>query len=294
MKVTILTPSYNRSYTLKKLYNSLLNQTSKNFEWLVVDDGSSDDTEELLTNFINEKKITIHYIKKENGGKHTAINLGVQKITTEMTFIVDSDDFLTNDSIENICYYYEKYKHDQTICGFSFLRGNLSNDIIGDKYYKDEFISNYIEYRINKKVLGDKAEVYYTDILKKYPFPVYKGEKFLSEDVVWIEIAKKYDTLYINKVIYNCEYLGDGLTANDKKIKFSSPLGSVHRGKQMMYKKINLLTRIKGAIIYNCYKYDLNNEIPDNLKLQNITDKLLVKLTKALGKFYNKKWKHMC
>ena len=106
-----------------------------------------------------------------------------------------------------------------------------------------------------------------------------------------IEIAKKYDTVYINKSIYYCEYLEDGLTTNDKKTKFKSPLGSMHRGKQMMYKKLNFKTRLKGAIIYNCYKQEVKEKIPTELELKSKMDKTLVLMTEVLGKIYNKKWK---
>jgi glycosyltransferase involved in cell wall biosynthesis len=292
MKVTILTAAYNRAHTLPKLYDSLLNQTSNNFEWLIVDDGSKDETELLIQKYIEEKRIDIKYIKKENGGKHTAINTGVAHVSNEMTFIVDSDDYLSNDAVETIIEYYTKYKENKNLCGFSFLRANpTTKSVIGQKYKEDEFVENYIHCRINRNTQGDKAEVYYTEVLKKYPFPVYDKEIFLSEDVVWIEMAKTYDTLYVNKSIYFCEYLEEGLTKTDKKIKFNSPLGSMHRGKQMMYKKINFKTRIKGAIIYNCYKKEIKGKIPQELKLNNKIEKLLTFITKPLGYIYNKKWK---
>ncbi len=292
MKVTILTPTYNRSHTLERLYNSLIKQTNNNFEWMIVDDGSKDNTESLVKQFINDNKINIEYIKKENGGKHTALNVGIKETKNEMIFIVDSDDFITEDAVDIISCYYEKYKNEKGICGFSFLKANTQTmEVIGQKYSKDEYRDNYINCRINKNVSGDKAEVYYTDVLKKYPFPEYEGEKFLSEDVVWIEVAKKYDTIYINKIIYYCEYLSDGLTSNDKKMKFASSLGSMHRGKQMMSNKINLKTKIKGAIIYNCYKREINCSVPRTLKLDRLIEKILVALTKWLGIIYHKKWK---
>lgn len=292
MKLTILTPSYNRAHTLTKLYESLVNQTHDNFEWLIVDDGSNDTTEEIVNKFIEEKKIEIRYIKKENGGKHTALNTGVSQVENEMIFLVDSDDYISNDAVETINFYYNKYKDNKNICAFSFLKANSkSGEVIGKKYRNDEFIENYIECRINKKTSGDKAEAFYTEVLKKYPFPQYEGENFLSEDVVWIEIAKQYDTLYVNKTIYYCEYLECGLSNNDKKMKFNSPLGSMHRGKQMMYKKINFITRLKGAIIYNCYKKELKISIPESLKIKNKVEVFLVIITKILGNIYNRKWK---
>lgn len=292
MKITVLTPTYNRAHTLPVLYKSLLEQTSNDFEWLVVDDGSVDNTESLILGYIAEGKIDVRYIKQENGGKHRALNRGIAAIDSVLTIIVDSDDYLSDDAIETILKYYEKYEENEMIAGFSFLKAYSSTrSVIGDNYPQEEFEDNYIECRIKKDVKGDKAEVFYTDILKKYNFTEFENEKFLSEDVVWIEMAKSYDMVYINKPIYFCEYLEGGLSKSDKKIKFNSPLGSMYRGKQLMYEKMNVSTRIKGAIIYNCYKKEVKGALPDILKITRLKDKALVSLTKWLGCIYNKKWK---
>ena len=108
--VAILTPTYNRAHTLDKLYESLLIQTSFDFKWYLVDDGSSDTTEEKVKEFVNDK-FEMLYIKKENGGKHTALNVGVSQIEEELTFIVDSDDYITSDAVETIVSDWEKYRN---------------------------------------------------------------------------------------------------------------------------------------------------------------------------------------
>lgn len=137
-----------------------------------------------------------------------------------------------------------------------FLKSNPDgNPVVGLE--KEEFVTNYIGYRIKGNRPGDMAEVFRTDVLKAYPFPEYSGEKFLSEDVVWIEIGKKYNCVFVNKSIYQCEYLDCGLTANDKSLKFASPKGSMMRGKQLMSKECGIKANIKGAIIYDCYKKSL-------------------------------------
>lgn len=288
MKLSIITSTYNRAHTLGQLYNSLLTQTCNSFEWIVVDDGSIDNTESLIKNFISENKIDIKYIYKINGGKHDALNIGINNALGEMTIIVDSDDYLEEYAVETIIYYFEKYKINNRICGFSFLRAYSDRKIIGDSFLQEEEISNYIDCRINSDIKGDKAEVYFTDILKKYPFPVFEGEKFISEDIVWIEIAKKYDTVHINKNIYICEYLDGGLTDSDKRIKFASPKGSMLRGKYMMYHRCNLKFRVKGAIIYNCYKLEVDNF---KMNIDGLFNKILVILTKPIGYVFNKRWK---
>lgn len=253
MRITILTPTYNRAYRLPKLYESLKKQTNNNFDWLIIDDGSSDDTKKVVESWIKEKKISIHYKYQKNGGKHKALNNGISSIKNELTFIVDSDDYLTKDAIETINTYYEKYKKDQTICGFSFLREFPNGEINGQKFKENEYYSDYISCRINENVLGDKAEVYKTKILKQFPFLEVEGENFLSEDYVWIQIAEKYNMIHINKPIYIGEYLSDGLTKNILTKKLKNSIGNYKRAEILCSKKCNLKNRIKGMMIYISY-----------------------------------------
>ena len=134
------------------------------------------------------------------------------------------------------------------------------------------------------------AEVFKTSILKQYKFHIFENEKFISEDTAWIEIAKLYDFIFINKSIYVCVYRSDGLSANDKKMKFKSPLGSMYRGIQLMYSRCGIIANIKGAIIYNCYYKKTNNSILTGL---SIRESLLIYLTKPIGIYYRIKWKRL-
>lgn len=121
--ITVLTPAYNRGKLLEKLYESLCAQDCKDFEWLIVDDGSTDDTSERVEQMKQTADFPISYHKKENGGKHTALNYAYQFIKAPLTFIVDSDDSLTVDAISCVNEIYKKYKNESDLCGFSFLRG---------------------------------------------------------------------------------------------------------------------------------------------------------------------------
>lgn len=163
--VTILTPTYNRGYCLDKLYLSLTSQTNKNFEWLVIDDGSTDDTEAVISDFILENKINIRYYKKNNGGKHTALNYGINMIESKLIFIVDSDDWLINTAIDVINEYYVKYS-SKKICGFSFLRAFPDGKINVSFGRNDDYVASYNKVRIYENRIGDMAEVYFTEILK--------------------------------------------------------------------------------------------------------------------------------
>lgn len=289
--ITIITPAYNRKDKLVTLYQSLLRQDNKEFVWMIVDDGSSDDTEKRVQEFLEEDAIDILYLKKDNGGKHTALNYGIPRIETPLTIIVDSDDYLLDTAVSTIYSYWIKYKENTSICGFSFLRQHADGKLIVSND-RSEFIDSHVHYRIKLNRPGDMAEVFLTRVLKKYKFPEYDNERFLSEDIVWINIGLKYETVYINKPIYVCEYLQNGLTANDKPLKFASPYGSMLRGKTLLKKECGIKVNIKGAIIYNCYKIEVSGVLPENLLLDNIYEKLLVGFTKIIGRYYNKKWKN--
>lgn len=255
--VTILTATYNRAYVLPKLYASLVNQTDSDFEWVVVDDGSQDNTEDLIKDYIAENKIHIQYIRKVNGGKHDALNIGIQQIDSEWTMIVDSDDRLTENAIAEIRRYATKipqYTKSRKIAGISFLRAYPDGRTNGIKPERNEIVSDFIENRINNKdELADKAEVYLTDVLKKYPFPVYEQEKFLQENIVWIQIALEYDMLFLNEAIYIGDYLEDGLTKNVMKNKLNNPIGMYHNAALLMNRRFTLANQLKGALLFNIY-----------------------------------------
>lgn len=253
MKVSILTPTFNRGYILPKLYESLKSQTNNNFEWVIVDDGSIDDTKSIVKKWINEKKIEIRYFYQNNGGKHRALNQGLSHINNDLVFIVDSDDTIVDTAIDRILFYYDKYKDEKDICGFSFLRGFPDGSVNGDYFKSNEYKSSYIECRLNDKINGDKSEVYFTKILKLYPFLEVENERFLFEDYVWVQIANKYKMIHINEIIYIGNYLNDGLTHNIMRAKLSSPIGMSKRGLVLCSKNCNFITRIKGMMHYISY-----------------------------------------
>lgn len=231
MFVSVLTATYNRGYILPELYDSLLRQSCKEFSWVIVDDGSSDNTCELVKKWIAAENngFDITYYRKENGGKHTAINLALQHIDTEYTFLVDSDDKLTPDAIEKVKRWVATIQGDDSFAGVSGLRGYTESSRIGD--YPDKIKhGGYVDAsnleRAKYHLKGDKAEVYRTAILKKYPFPEFKGEKFLAETVVWDKIAiDGYKIRWFNDIIYTGNYLQDGLTQKIDEMLYQNPQG---------------------------------------------------------------------
>lgn len=262
--VTVLTPTYNRGKQLIELFSSLQNQKNQRFKWLIIDDGSNDNTEEIVSEFKSKAKFSIQYMYKQNGGKHTALNLGFQMIDTYYTFIVDSDDFLTSDAIEEI-YFANEYVENKDLCGMAFLRGYNEDTVIGKRFKNSFYVDNDIRVRFRQRITGDKAEVWRTDILKQYKFPVFENEKFQGENYIWWQIATKYDMFYINKIVYITEYLDGGLTKSGKRMRLRNPLGGMENSKIGMSRVLPIYIRIKYAILYNVYSFSARQNIWDAL-----------------------------
>ena len=177
-ELTILTPSFNRKKELHVLFDSLCCQSDKDFEWVIVDDGSTDGTFETAQVFRAHADFPVKYYQKENGGKHTALNFALKRINTPLVFIVDSDDRLTENAVRIIHEKYRAYKHETDLCGFSFLRQRANGaGYLTKPLQKDNIKSTYCE-RLNHGLEGDMAEVWYTEKLHAFPFPEFKGEKF--------------------------------------------------------------------------------------------------------------------
>ena len=287
--ITVLTPTFNRGGRLQSLWNSLQKQTVKDFEWLVVDDGSTDGTKDLITQLQEKSDFPIRYIYKNNGGKHTALNVGIQTICSELTFIVDSDDCVTDDAVESILKIHKKYRSQNNICGYAFLRAFPDGKINGKKFDVDEKIGSYIDVRVNGDDTGaDKAEVFKTHCLKEFPFPEYPNEKFLGEDLVWVRMARKYEMVHINKAIYVGNYLEGGLTNNRRKHNIASPVGCMHRAEEFMESDLKTRYRIKGGLQYIVYGRFAGVKVVDLIRKSR--HKVLATVCIPGGLFLHSRW----
>lgn len=248
--ITVFTPTYNRAYIIKNLYDSLCRQSCGFFEWLIVDDGSTDNTKEVIDEFMKIATFPIRYFYQENSGKHIAINRGVQESKGRLFFIVDSDDYLSEIAIERIQADYKAITDDATFCGLSYLRAYHNGEAIGGEVNYSTLDCSLLDYRLRYKIKGDKAEVYITEILKKYPFPQYTGERFCPEALVFNRIALKYKLRHINAKLYYCEYLSDGLTAKIVKVRMDNIQASLTYYKELYQMDIPYIQKIKAAINY--------------------------------------------
>ena len=228
MQITIFTPTYNRAYIIEQLYRSLQRQTCTDFEWLVVDDGSSDNTEALFSGWMQEKNpFPIRYYRKENGGKHRAINYAVPLAAGELFFIVDSDDYLTDNAVAVILGQIKTLPADQqqNYAGICNCRGYSLTQIMGTTF-SGEYIDCTSLERDKYGITGDKAEVFFTEVMRAYPFPEFEGEKFITECAVWDKMAA--DGLLVrfyNVVTYLCQYRDDGLTNQGMDLYYRNPKG---------------------------------------------------------------------
>lgn len=267
--ITIFTPTYNRAYLLNNLYQSLLLPTKVSFEWIIVDDGSTDATETLVHQFISENKISIHYIKQENKGKHFAINRGVTAAKGELFLILDSDDCLPKDALDLIYKQYLKIKDVPKFGGVAGRRNYTDGTIVGNSF-DDEIITNSIDIRFKYKITGDLVEIFKTSVLREFPFPEIHNEKFCPEALLWNRIAQKYDLLFFNQGIYTTQYLPDGLTAKIVKIRMTSPIASMLTYSELASFDVPFKEKIKAIINYWRFSFNSSQSFITKLKRVNL------------------------
>ena len=224
--LTIFTPTYNRAYILPKLYNSLKNQTNQNFVWLIVDDGSTDETKDLVQGFQRENRIGIHYIFQKNKGKHFAVNNGLKNAKTEFFCVIDSDDYLAKNAVEEMEILSQKIEKDNQIAGFTFIRFSENTDFDKGKYGKKEWVvSGRAEY--DWEFPGEMIYCYKTKIHQQFYFPEFEGEKFCSESLIYRRIERQFKILFTDKVLAIGDYLEDGLMTNYYQLLLKSPKSSL-------------------------------------------------------------------
>lgn len=226
--LTIFTPTYNRAYILPKLYESLCKQSCQDFIWLIVDDGSTDKTENFVREWVRDGKIAIEYTRQENGGKMRAHNLGVSICTTPLFCCVDSDDYLCENAIESIIEFWSlNYHNEEDICGFISYRAMVVNGQDPKILKRFPSIKSCRMHDLVKKYShrGETTIVFRTDVIKHYPFPEIEGEKFITEAFVYDQIDQSYKTLLYDKALTVCEYQSDGYTKSRANIYKIAPKG---------------------------------------------------------------------
>ncbi|MDM0500690.1 glycosyltransferase family A protein [Clostridium perfringens] len=249
-KITVFTPTYNRAYVLDKCYKSLKRQTVKDFIWLIIDDGSTDNTKEIVSKWIKENSIEIIYKYQSNQGMHGAHNTAYKFINTELNVCIDSDDYMPNDAIEKILNFWEKNKSDK-IAGIAGLDAFSNGKIIGDSFPKGVKTSTLFDLHYYYKIKGDKKLVYRTDLTKEYPYPIFKGEKYVSLAYKYTMIDRKYELALMNEILCIVEYMQDGSSLNMLQQYIKNPKGfSFLRISNLKNPKAKLGFKFKQCIHY--------------------------------------------
>lgn len=222
--LTVFTPAYNRAHTIKRTYDSLCRQTSKDFEWLIIDDGSSDGTKKMVEDWITEAKIPIRYIYQDNQGMHGAHNTAIDNLNnTVLAVCIDSDDWMPDDAVEKIINFWKK-SGDDTYAGIIGLDVNERGDIIGDRLPATNSLKLHDYYKNGGK--GDKKIVVRTDLLKHYPkYPQFRGEKYFSLGYKYHLINQTYDFVVLNEPLAIVEYQLDGSSHSMWKQYWNNPNG---------------------------------------------------------------------
>ena len=248
--LTVFTPAYNRAYSIHLCYESLLRQTCKDFEWLVVDDGSSDNTRELIESWQkNDNGFEIKYVYKENGGMHTAHNTAYENIETELNVCIDSDDYMTDDAVENIVNLW-KEKGSEKYAGIIALDCTKDGKTIGLPLESDREETTLKGYYA-RGGKGDKKLIYRTDVMKKYPpYPVFDGEKYVSIAYKYYLADEDYQLIIMNKPVCVVEYMEDGSSTNMYRQYLRNPRGFAFIRKVDMEKADNLKELFRCAIHY--------------------------------------------
>lgn len=248
--ITIFTPIFNRADIVGSLYESLKLQSFKKFEWLIVNDGSTDNIDEVVDTFIAEDIVNIRYYVQPNGGKHRAINYGVQLAKGDLFFIVDSDDTIMPYALELLDKYYLQIADDTDFAGVAGYRC-LSN---GTKIYNSPNIHildcTYFDFKYKYNQIGGIAEAYKTSVLKDFPFPDYANEKFCAESLVWNKIAVKMKLRIFNDKIYVWNYLPTGLTSGMLKNRRNSITYTLNNYSEILNYDIPIKYKIRNAINY--------------------------------------------
>lgn len=278
-KITVFTPTYNRKGELRKLYESLLHQTVRDFIWMIVDDGSTDGTEEVVQKWISESKVAIQYYFQENSGKMVAHNKGVLSCTTELFVCVDSDDYLADNAIELILKHYETICNDESLCGIVAYRSNSINS------FPDGIECSTLSDLYRKGFKGETTLVFKTSVLKHYLFPVIKGEKFITEGYVYDQIDDSYKYLVLRETLVIARYQEDGYTRNIINIQYHNPKGYVLYYRQSLLRSKGFIEKTRNMVQY--ISFSLLSHYHFVAIVRGCSNKLLCILSFPLGIYKN-------
>lgn len=253
MKISVITATYNREELLKRVYKSLLKNLKYGLEieWLIMDDGSKDDTKNIVAKFKKDNKIEIKYYKQENQGKMIAINNLVEKATGELIVDCDSDDYFTNDAFKIIKKAYEENKEEKGIYGFCFLKYDQNGKNMGNNFKNNK--TTMFDLYFKEGETGEKAIVFLSEIRKKYHHKLENNERFVTEARMYHEMDLKYKMICVNSPIMICEYQESGYTKNIQKEFKENPYGYYEYFKEILERDMKAVSFKKRLYVIKHY-----------------------------------------
>lgn len=233
LKLTIFTPTFNRGYILHRCYESLKRQTSKDFVWLIIDDGSTDNTKELVDKWIEENEVEIQYHWQENQGMHGAHNTAYELMETELNVCLDSDDYMPDDAVKKINDFWNKFGSDE-VSGIIALDSYTNGQVIGSKLPQELKTSTLFNLYYKYGLTGDKKVIYRTKLTKDFPYPIFKGERYVGLAYKYYMLDREYEMLLMNEIVCCVEYLPDGSSMNMFRQYRTNPRGFAFYRKELM------------------------------------------------------------
>lgn len=292
MKFSILTATYNRAKYLPKLYKSIVDNIDEDYEmeWLIMDDGSTDNTEEVCKSFVDEKNLVVKYYKQENQGKMQAINNLAKYVSGELWIECDSDDYFVKNALKIIDKKSTMLQENKNLYALVFLKNENTSKLSGNKFPFEDKDTTMFDLYFKHGVIGEKIIVFNSEIRKKYQYIIEPGEKFCTEARMYHQIDLKYSVRCYNQVVIEGEYQSDGYTKNIKKVFLESPKGHYEYFKEILQHNMRgvkfnkRIYAIKHLILFTSI---INKNIELN-KIKGLKNKLLIILLYIPGRIKSK------
>ncbi len=246
-RVTVFTPTYNRANLLADAYNSLRKQTCKDFEWLIIDDGSNDNTKAVVDSFIGENIIDIKYIFQQNRGQYFAHNTAINNAQSELFAFLDSDDYYADNTIERLLYYFDQIKDNDDFAGVAGLKANRKGIVVGTPCNYKTLNCTIIDYRYKYKIKGDRLECFKTDLIKKFPFPEFEG-RFVPNALIWNRISSSRKLLYFGEIMLYYEFSADSMSKDIIRNRQSTPDAYLLHYSELSKYNIPLYYKLRAVI----------------------------------------------
>lgn len=280
----IFTPTFQRAHLLPRLYNSLVSQSCQDFVWLIIDDGSTDDTRALTERWIKESKIEIKYVYKKNGGMHTAHNVAYSIIDNEINTCIDSDDWMPDSAVELIIKRWKNVRHCEGVSGIIGLDATPSGDIVGTRLPPDYTQTTLGLLHSKYRIKGDKKVIYRSDIIRSFPrYPEFDGEKLVPLGTLYRLIDQKYSLMCFNDVYAVVEYQVGGSSDTVIQQYFQSPRGFRESRKIFIKYSMSISELYRNVIHYGISSKIINEK---NYQIKSPTPILSIICTPVVNMIY--------